>query len=101
VADGALDTRWRDGALLPFLQRAAEALAEATGRDPEKVRLDLLSINALGTRFALCSDTELSVLAGLSSPDSVPDVATVEAAVRRFEDHLADLAVRVVLGSSR
>ena len=101
VSDGALDARWRDGALLPFLRRAADALGAATGRDPEAVRLDLLSLNALGTRFALCSVDELTILAGLLQPGVLGGATAHEAAVDRFERHLADLAVRVVLGEPR
>ena len=97
VTEGELDARWRDGALLPFLARVAEVLAGATGREPAALHLDLLSINALGTRFALSSDAELAALLCLSPSDE----AGFADAVSRFEDHLADFALRVLLGGRR
>lgn len=67
--------------LLPVLERGAELLAPLVGQPVAKVRLVLLSLNYLITRYTLNSDRELAIVLGM--PDASPSEA-----VRVVEDYL-------------
>lgn len=82
---GALPDDRRERHLRPFLDRGAALLAPLTGRDPMSVRLTLLSINHLITRYALGAPEELALVL-LGRADATDE------AERLVADHLVELA---------
>lgn len=83
VERGELETRWRDQALVPFFERAADALSEVLGRPRPEIRFAVQCLTALSMRYALSSDEELADLAG-------------QAAVKRPEDAVAYTETQLV-----
>lgn len=95
--EGETASPQRTAALEPFLSQAAALLGNATARDPQSLRLSLLSINYLVIRFALMSPADMSLaLSGKRSRRARHDQATVA----RVESHLVDAAMRLLLDRS-
>ncbi len=84
---GEVPSERRDALLLPFLDGAARALAEQTGREPTEIRFAIQSLLYLMSRYALTSTNELALIAGVSGdePESL--------VLRRVEEQLAQQAL--------
>ena len=85
IDTGELDAEKRARYLLPNLERGAELLAPLLGVTTERVRVALLSINYLITRFALSTPRELALVTG--NPD-----ANADEAIRVVEEYLVSIA---------
>jgi AcrR family transcriptional regulator len=85
VERGELEPQWRDSALVPFFERAADALSEVLRRPRPEIRFAVQALTALGMRYALSSARELADLAG---PDAV---SRPEDAVAYTEEQLVAL----------
>ena len=94
---GELDERWRYGSLIPFLETVSEAMAEVTGRPPERIRLEVQSIVTLGMRNALTSPRELAEVAGIIAPGAELNPPHEARAYEAIEEHLVAIARTVLL----
>lgn len=86
IDTGELPEERRTGMLLPFLDEGAPLVAHVSGQSQEHVRLVMQSMNHLISRYALTSARELGII-----------TQTEEAkAERAIEDHLVDVALRLL-----
>jgi AcrR family transcriptional regulator len=91
---GELETDKREHYLLPLLESGAEILAPIVGQPLAKVRLIILSLNYLITRYTLNSDRELAVVLGM--PEASP-----EEAVKTVEDYLVSSVIEQLYPGER
>ena len=85
VRRGELDEARRTNQHRPFLDRASALLSARTGTAPERCRLALQSTVHLVVRYALSSDRDLLMFAGLGEDGGA---AAVAEAIRRIEAQL-------------
>ena len=93
VDDGTLDPVWTVTVLEPFLGQITKALAAPLDRASTSLRLDVQGLVALILRYALSTPAHLAQLAGLPAPSSP---AEVEGIIAALDDHLVDLAQRLL-----
>ncbi len=96
---GELDARWRERALIPFLDQTSRALAGPLGRSVLQVRLDIQSLVALGMRYTLSTPEEFGLLVGLSELPCSDEHA--RDAGKLMEDHLVGLAIRLLTNETK
>jgi AcrR family transcriptional regulator len=99
VERGELDARWRDRALVPFLDRASAALEASLRRPAHTFRLPLQSLVALLMRYALSNDRELAQLVGVGPTSRRVSAAMVRRARGQVESYLVLLAEHLLLDS--
>lgn len=87
IDTGELPEERRSGMLLPFLDEGAPLLARLAGQPEARVRLVLQSMNHLIARYALTTPRELAVITRAPEPE----------AERAIEDHLVDIALRLIV----
>jgi AcrR family transcriptional regulator len=80
---GELDSKHRENVQLPFLSEMSQLVGALLARDPAVVRLQLQSMSALITRYAVSTEAELSHMTQLDDP---------VAAAAAIEDHLVHAA---------
>ncbi len=82
IDTGALDTRWRERVLLPFLDEVGALLAPLSPLPGLRLRLAIHSLQALFSRYALAAPEELAAVVGAGVDDPLAAV----------EDHLVTQA---------
>ena len=90
LEEGEDPSDWRETVVLPFLDRAGDALGPAA-------RLPLQSLLALGMRYVVASPRDLALMTGrirAGDPDPTPEVAA--AARADVEQHLVEVAQKLL-----
>lgn len=85
VTEGGLDPKREREMQGPFLAEISELLGSSLGRPGTELRLPLQSVVALTARYAVSSERELALVAGL-------DRSRGDDALRAVEDHLVETA---------
>lgn len=94
IGSGTSPADKREAFLLPLLEQGAAVLSQLTGVSAARARMTLLSLNHLVVRYALTDPDELAEVTGVEAPGR--RAARAEAAHQRVEDHLVDLAGRLL-----
>ncbi|MCP4500408.1 MAG: TetR/AcrR family transcriptional regulator [Deltaproteobacteria bacterium] len=90
----------RDAFLVPLLENGSALLSAATGQTPAFLRMAVLTVNHAVVRYAITSPAELALVTGVvdnATAKAGVSKAQEEEALRRVEDHLVEVA-RKMLG---
>jgi AcrR family transcriptional regulator len=87
VVERGLDPERREGVLKPFLAKASVLLSARSSRSPNELRFVLQSLTYLAMRYSIAQDEELTAVADVDDP---------ALARRRVEDHLVEVATRLL-----
>ena len=96
VDTGEVEASRRDAFILPFLDQGAPIVAQAVGLPVAEVRMKLMTLNHIITRFSVTAPAELVVTTQVSPPGAAFTDADVAEAQSRVEDHLVRVALEML-----